>query len=182
MLILKQRLPTQRNLVAVYAVSMFLVYSWTLYTSFWKLPSWLFFLRAGDIISIYSYAFLVNFLESLLLLSIVLFVTFVLPRRWRRDVFTARGVALMLVIFGSAIIHLSLYKTPDTRAAFVNGQLTWWLATLLIGVLLTWVAGRVTWLRQGLESAADRFVVFLYLYLPLSIAAFLIVVWRLYGR
>ncbi len=176
---LKARLPNMRNIVTVYAVAMFLVYTWTLYISFWKLPSWLYFLRISEIISIYAYAFLVNFLESILLLFIVLLPSIALPRRWWRDSFISKAFVLILIILCSAILHLSLYRTPDTRPIFVSGQFNWWIVTLLIAVFLTWVAGKVKWLRQGLENLADRFVVFLYVYLPLTGIALLIVLIRI---
>ena len=159
---------------------MFLVYTWTLFTSFWKLPSWLFFLKVGEILSIYAYAFLVNFAESILLLIVALFLALALPRGWWSDVFVPRGFILILTILASAVLHLTLYRTPDTRPAFVDGQSVWWLVTLLIAVFLTWLAGRVSWMRSGLESIADRFVVFLYVYLPLTALALLTVLARIF--
>lgn len=177
---LRQRLPDKRNIVTVLAVAMFLVYTWTLYTSFWKLPSWLFFLQLGEILSIYAYAFVVNFVESILLLLIVLLPGFLLPRRWWTDTFISRASALILIILGSALLHISLYRTPDTRPTFVNGQLSWWIWTLFIAIILTWTAGRIKWIRAGLESAADRFVVFLFVYLPLTVLAFLVVLVRIF--
>ena len=158
---------------------MFLVYTWTVFTSFWKLPSWLFFLQAGDIISIYAYAFLVNFVESLLLLAVVFLLGLVLPSHWWREAFVARGLVLILVILASAALHLALYPTPDTREAFVHGQRVWWILTFFIAGILTWLAGRVAWLRHTLETIADRFLVFLYVYLPLTVVAMLIVLARL---
>jgi hypothetical protein len=158
---------------------MFLVYTWTLFTSFWKLPSWLFFLKVGEILSIYAYAFLVNFAESVLLLLVALFLALVLPRGWWSDVFIPRGFVLILTILASAVLHLTLYRTPDTRPAFVDGQAVWWVVTLLIAVFFTWLAGRVAWMRTGLESIADRFVVFLYVYLPLTALALVTILARI---
>ena len=166
--------------MTVLAVAMFLVYSWTLFTSFWKLPSWLYFLQVGEILSIYAYAFVVNFVESALLLLIVLLPAILLPRRWWTDAFTSRGFALILILLGSAALHMSIYRTPDTRAAFINGQFLWWAATLLLAALLTWIAGSVRWLRNGLENLADRFVVFLYIYLPLTLLSFFVVASRIF--
>ena len=159
---------------------MFLVYTWTLFTSFWKLPSWLFFLQVGEILSIYAYAFVVNFIESMLLLLIVLLPVIFLPRKWWTDAFIPRGFALILIILGSATLHMALYRTPDTRATFIQGQFLWWTGTLLLALLLTWLAGRVKWLRSALENVADRFVVFLYIYLPLTLVALLVVVARIF--
>lgn len=177
---LSTRIPEKRNIVTVFAVAMFLVYTWTLFISFWKLPSWLFFLRLGEIVSIYAYAFLVNFFESVLLLLLVLLPTILLPRHWWKDVFIPRAFVLILVILGSAVLHMTLYRTPDTRDVFVTGQLSWWLGTLVIAIVLTWLAGKVAWLRRGLENVADRFVVFLYIYLPLTLLALFLVLARIF--
>jgi hypothetical protein len=177
---LQTRIPDKRNIVTVFAVAMFLVYTWTLFTSFWKLPSWLFFLQVGEILSIYAYAFVVNFIESILLLLVVLLPALLLPRRWWTDAFIPRGFALILIVLSSAVLRISLYRTPDTRAAFISGQLIWWVVTLLLAILLTWIAGSVEWVRRGLENMADRFVVFLYIYLPLTAIAFLIVAARIF--
>jgi hypothetical protein len=159
---------------------MFLVYTWTLYTSFWKLPSWLFFLQFGEIVSIYAYAFVLNFLESTLLLLMALLPAFLLPRSWWTDKFISKGLTLILIVLGSALLHISLYRTPDTRAVFVSSQLIWWILTTLVAVFVTWLVGRVQWVRSGLESIADRFVIFVYIYLPLTIIASLIVLARIF--
>jgi hypothetical protein len=173
-------MPDRKNIVTVLAVAMFLVYTWSLFTSFWKLPSWLFFLQVGEILSIYAYAFVVNFIESILLLLIVLLPAMLLPRKLWTDTFVSRGFALILIVLGSATLHMSLYRTPDTRVNFIQGQFIWWVGTLLLAVLLTWIAGRVKWLRTALENMADRFVVFLYLYLPLTMLAAVIVLARIF--
>lgn len=179
--VLQARIPEKKNVVTVYAVATFLVYTWTLFTSFWKLPSWLFFLQIGEIVSIYSYAFLINFIESILLLVLAVLPGFLLPTYWWKDRFVARAFLLILTILASAVTHLSLYNTPDVRETFVKGQLTWWIVTLLIAVLLTWLVGRVTWIRNGLENIADRFVVFLYIYLPLTLFSLVIILFRIFA-
>ena len=177
---LRSRIPDKRNIVTVFAVAMFLVYTWTLFTSFWKLPSWLFFLQFGEILSIYAYAFVVDFIESSLLLFIVLLPAVLLPRRWWTERFVSRGFAVILIILGSAVLHISLYRTPDTRPLFVSGQLSWWIVTFVLALLLTWSAGSVAWLRRGLENLSDRFVVFLYLYAPLTALALFVVLARIF--
>ena len=70
--LLQSRIPRGNEIISVFAVAVFMVYTWTMYVSFWNLPSWLMYLEIGEIFSIYAYAFLVNFLESILLLSVAL--------------------------------------------------------------------------------------------------------------
>ena len=42
--LIKSKIPNRKEVVAVLGVAIFLVYTWTMYVSFWKLPSWLLFL------------------------------------------------------------------------------------------------------------------------------------------
>ena len=72
------RLPERKNILGVYAVIVTLVYSWTLFTSFYKLPSWMFYLTIWQILSVYAYAFSVNLLESILALTGILILEFTL--------------------------------------------------------------------------------------------------------
>ena len=165
--------------MAALAVAMFLVYTWSLYISFWKFPSWLLSLRLDQILSIYTYSFVTNFIESLLLISIPLLVSLLLPARWWKEAFIARASLVIVIVFASALIHINLYGSPDTREMFVKTQVPWWLGTFLLIVLLSWLSGRVTFLRTALESLADRLTVFLYIYLPLTALAAILLAARL---
>ncbi len=177
----RSRVPARAELVRVFAATAFLVYSWTMYVSFWKLPSWLYFLGLGEIASLYSYGFIANLIECLLLTGLTAALSLLLPRAWWRDGFVARSVVIILVLLVSAQWHLSRYPTHDLRDAFLASQPLWWLATLAIGVVLAWCAGRFRWMRTGLERIADQLTVFLYLYLPLTLIGLIVVVVRVVG-
>jgi hypothetical protein len=174
------RFPDKRSLLGVYATAVFVTYGWTLIASFWKMQSWLFSLSWGEIIAVYSYSFVVNFLESALLSFVILLPGLFLPRRFWNESFIARGVILVFIIIASALWHQNSYRTPAEQAVFVNGQLVWWLVTFAVGLLLAWICSRVLFLRKGLEDLAERFVIFLYVYLPLTVLAFLIVFSRIF--
>ena len=176
---LQERLPTRSELLGVFAATVLIVYTWTIYVSFWKLPSWLFFLNVGEILSIYSYAFLLNFLECLMLLCASLVIGLVLPRRIWSEAFVARGLVLVVILLGSAQLHLAQYPTLDLLDAFIESQMRWWFHTFWIAALVAWIAGRVGWIKQGLEQMADRFSVFLYVYLPLTIMGLIVVIVRI---
>jgi hypothetical protein len=176
---ISKRFPDRRSIVNVFSAAVFVTYGWTMVQSFWKMPSWLFFLGFGDIIGIYSYAFVINFIESISLLLAVILPGLVLPRRFWNETLTARGVVLSFVVVCSALLHQNTYRTLDLRAEFVNGQLAWWGVTLLIGLVIAWLASAVQLLRTGLEDLADRFTIFLYVYLPLTALGFIVVFARI---
>lgn len=173
------RLPERRSILGVYATAVFMVYGWTLLASFWKVPSWLFFLRISDILSVYAYSFVIDFAESLLLLGMMVLAGVLLPRRWWNAQFVSKGALWTILLAGSAMLRLYTNRSPDDWESFVSGQATWWGGTLLLAVLLSLVVARVPLLRQGLENLADRLVVFLYLYLPLTAIAIIAVFSRI---
>jgi hypothetical protein len=66
-----RRFPKMQDILPVFAVIATVVFSWSIITFFWKLPSWLFFLRADEILSILAYTLSVDMLESLAWLRLI---------------------------------------------------------------------------------------------------------------
>jgi hypothetical protein len=173
------RLPERRSILGVYATAVFLAYGWTLLASFWKVPSWMFFMRISDILSVYAYSFVIDFAESLLLLGMVLLAGVLLPKRWWNAQFTSKGVLWILVLTGSMMLRLYTNRSPDRWESFVSEQGMWWGYTLLLALALSFLVSRIPLLRRGLESLADRLVAFLYIYLPLTVIAIVVVFARI---
>ncbi|MBI5951026.1 MAG: hypothetical protein HY865_05170 [Chloroflexi bacterium] len=164
----------------IYAVIVFMVYSWTLLTSFYNLPSWMFYLTVGQILSMYAYAFLMNLAESLCLLFAVIFLEITLFRMLKnREGFQVRSILLVLIVFTSITFRLILFKTSGETEMFSSGQeLTWWLLVLVPSLLLVVFLPKINLIRGFLEAIAERALVFLYIYLPLSFVSIIIVIAR----
>jgi len=172
------RLPDRQSVLYVYTTAVFMVYGWTLYTSFWKVPSWLFYLTLGEVLSIYSYSFVINFLESLLLVFPLLLFGVVLPARWWNRHFTPYGMTWVVCIAGSAMLRLYNLRAPSMWEDFLHNQGLWWGLTVLLAIALSFSVSRVSWLRKGAEQLADRLVIFLYIYLPLTVLSFVMLLVR----
>lgn len=142
------------------------------------MPSWIYYLKWGEIVSVYAYSFLVNFLESVALLLVMLLAGFVLPAVLWRDQFVAKSVIAEIIIIGSAIYRMHLFSGPDARDVFVHEQWTWWTWTLLLLLILSFLIGHVRWLRTYVESLAERFIVFLYFYIPITIISVFVIIGR----
>lgn len=175
---LLKRLPDRQSIVGVYATAAFMIYGWTLLRSFWKLPSWMFVLNIWEILSVYAYAFVVAFTESVLVLAILLLVGFVLPARWWNDRFTSMGMIWLIVLEGSVMLRLYENRAPAFWEEFVYHQGPWWAYTFALALLLSLVVSRVGWLQKGFALLAERMVVFLYIYIPLTVISFVVVVLR----
>lgn len=173
------KFPSSKNILSVYAVIVFLIYSWTLLVSFYKFPSWILSRTVNQIAAIYAYAFLVNLAESISALILILLLDFTLFIFLRnRDEFQARTTALALTLLISTMWRLFLFQDYVDSSAFVSGELVWWAATALIGIPLAVLASKVAPLKSFFEGIAERTIIFLYIYLPLSFVSLIIVVAR----
>ena len=73
------------------------------------------------------------------------------------------------------MLRLYTNRSPEFWEDFVYNQWTWWGYTVLLGIVLSILFSHVTWLRKGLEGLADRLVVFLYIYMPLTALSIIVV-------
>ena len=176
--LLSARWPEKRLILNVYAVIVLITYGWSLYTSFWKVPSWMYYLNIGEILSIYAYSFTVNLIESLLLLLACLSPCLILPSKWWKEEFLSRSLMFVMIFLGSITLRLFLYGSPDYRVDFVAAQRQWWSVTFIVLLLCVWLAPKLAWLKRSLEFFADQCSVFVYFSLPISILSLVVVLIR----
>jgi hypothetical protein len=173
------RLPNRQNILGVYAVIVFLVYSWTLFTSFYKLPSWMFYLTIGQILSVYAYGFSVDLLESFLVLAGVLFLDLTLFLALRNvEEFQSRSIIVVLCALISSMVRLTWFPGNKQTGAFLKGELIWWVIVFPLGLIVAVATSKLKWVRKILEGMAERAIVFLYIYLPLSLISLVVVIVR----
>lgn len=171
--------PKRENILGTYAVIVMLVYGWTLLTSFYRLPSWMYYLSLSQILSIYAYAFPLNFLESVIMLALVLFLHYALfPISKKREEFSSRSILTALFLLGSSATRLALYKEHVDSAAFISGQALWWSVTAAVALPLILLAPKSAAVRGMFDGFAERALIFLYIYLPLTAVALLVVAAR----
>lgn len=173
------RLPQRSEILGLFAVIVFLVYSWMLVASFYRLPSWLYFMTIGQILSVYAYAFSVNLLESLAALAFILLIdltVFVFLRDMQQ--FQSRSILLFMVVAGSAILRMINFQDYGDIQRFLDSELAWGLLTFLLAILLSIFLPRFAFVRRVLNLLAERATIFLYLYVSLSLISLLVVLVR----
>ena len=170
--------PPFKAILPVYALIVFLTYGWSLAVTFWKIPSWLLYMRLGDLAIAFCYIFVVNFVESAIFLIGLLGVGLILPARFLRNRFAAGGTLLAFLLPASAMLHLALYANADLREAFIFSLPVWWGGTFILAAIGLWLAVRSKTFENVLTGLADRMIVFLYLFLPLTLIALLVVIGR----
>ena len=160
-----ERLPKSQAILQVYAVIAFMLSAWTMVAFSWKLSTWLLTLNIGEIFTLFSYAMFANLLESLLVLSIVLVLSAVLPPRFLRDDFIVRGTIIAIGLIGSLMVYLGLNRAFNNEnvVMLLGGP----LLMLSIMAFLLGFSSKFQWVRSAAAWISDRLLIFLFILLPL---------------
>jgi hypothetical protein len=174
-LIIFDRLPKASQIAPVYAVIVFIIYSWTTLWFFWKLPSWLSNLSIGEIFGVFAYVMATNLLESLSVLLIPVLLSLLLPKKWFYDAFAIRGTALVLLLLAYAIFLTNQIRHED---GYPKSLLVWSIFVIFAIAFLVYVFGKIPIVCKILEFLSDRSVIFLYLSIPISVISLVVVIFR----
>jgi len=172
------RLPNLKQIAPVYAVCVIVIYSWTTLWFFWKLPSWLFYMNAGEIALVYAYLLVTNFLESLLAVCVPIVLGFILPPKWFRDSFVSRGTSLVLLGLGYFMFLAYQFQAKDDYPSVLLKARSVTLALGIIALLVILIA-KIPFLNKAFGFIAERVTIFLYVYIPLSLVSLVVVLPRL---
>ncbi len=165
------RLPKLRQIAPVYAVIVLMIYGWTTIWFLWKVPSWLFFMTVNEIFDVFAFAMLNAFLESLVVLSAPVLLSLVLPEKWFHELFVSRGASF--VFLWLAYIMFFAFQFQEETYPKLLLFLTPGVFIVILG--LVYLSGKWPFARRVVEAFADRCVVFLYLSIPISSLAVLVV-------
>ena len=132
-----------------------------------KLPSWLLYLQFQEILSNFSYALVFNFLESVLVVSLIIGLSVLLPRKYFTERFIAQGSLLTILGIGYLMY---LANIVGQSKANVFPWDTFKMLPLISGIILiiTFLLPRISAVSKVLEDFADRATIFLYWIVPLS--------------
>ena len=173
---MRDRFPSTRDLLAVFAVVATFVYGWTIVILFWKLPSFLLFATPGELFAITSYVLVSALIESLVVMGLLAGTSFLLPARFFRDDFLVRASWLVMIGYGSVMLFLKLNALFET--VFGRSVDAWSAGTILSCLLAAWISPRIKFMRSVAEWVSDRFQVFLFLLIPLSLLSLVVVIIR----
>lgn len=173
---MRKRLPEFQSIVQVYAVIAVLFAGWTITAFLWKLSAWLLLLNLGEIFIIFSYAMAANFLESLIILLLLLIACILLPASVLRDEFVVRGTILSIGMIGSLMVFVG----SQMQFGIEKGLLLW-IAPLSVLLLMAFLLQRISKFQRVRFMAiwfSDRVVVFLLILVPLFAVASVYVILR----
>lgn len=173
---MRKRLPDFQSILQVYAVAAVLFAGWTITAFLWKLPAWLLILNLGEIFTLFSYAISVSFLESLIVLSILLGACVWFPANLLCDDFVVRGTILSIGLIGSLMAFVGF----EMQFGFDSGVLLMippFAVLSLTGFFLS-RSSSYPRVRSVAMWLSDRVMVFLFLLLPLFAVLSVYVVFR----
>jgi len=172
---LGNKIPSLHEIAPVYAVTTTIVYGWTAYWSLNELPAWLNYLRLSEIINLFYYFLMVNFLESIFVSLFIVMTCVLLPPNWLLSEFVYRGTALS--VFITSYLAAMIVRRSQIMVFSAN-MVRWFPLVFTIAFIAILLAGRISVLKYWVEELADRATVFLYFTIPISIMAIVIILFR----
>ncbi|CAG1016294.1 hypothetical protein ANAEL_05543 [Anaerolineales bacterium] len=163
-------------MISVYAVIVFMVYGWTLVAFSGRFPSWSRFLPLGEILTVYSYSLLTDFIESLLFLAFLLLLSAILPPRFILEDFPVRGTIITISLLGALMFNLILYTNSNTDA--ILGLPAWLFITicgLLFMAFMEFLSEKIPLIKVTLVKLPEWLMIFLYAFMGLSLLALVVV-------
>lgn len=170
------RFPKLQEIILVYAVNVVILYTFSLWFSFQDFSrNWILYLDIEDILGVFAYIIIGAFIETLLIIGFLIFVYFLFPPSIAQGRFVLYGTILTI----SFLLALMLRDETLVGISHIlknnNMVFTLFIASALT---LSLVAERIKIARSTIETFADRCVIFLYIYLPLSLLAVVIIAIR----
>jgi len=170
-----KRFPKWDEIIPVLAVGVTILFSWSIIASAKDLiNNWGLYFGVADLLSLFAYVIAGAFLESLLVMAALLIISLILPKKIFAGKFVLRGTILTITFLGSII-----YLYSKTLTYGIYGNLNKWGEFFAVSTLIFFVFGEFfPAVSKVIEFIADRCIIFLYIYLPLSFISIIAVVLR----
>ena len=172
---LSKRFPSILQLMPVYAIIIAFIYPWSLIRFFWRLPSFLNYATIGEIGVTYAYLVMFNFLESVVIVLVPIAMSIILPENWFHERFVTKSILLVSLGLGY-LVYVASHIVAG--APFPYDLFRWMPAICGLILALVFLLDRIAFLRQILIEISDRFVIFLYISIPVSIISLLVILIR----
>jgi hypothetical protein len=172
--------PNKREIFPVFSLIVFVVYTWTIYRMAWQMQSWLYFMTINQVLILAAYILADALIESILVLGFVLFLAMIFPSRFLKCRFAVQGSALVIFMTLGAVL---LQNRQDMLSNLPLAGLVLFPLVVLVGLFLFLVLFYSLAKRKGTVSRlmlaiADRFTLFSFIYVPLSLIGLTVVIIR----
>ena len=177
---LRNRLPDQKQFLPVLSTVVFIVFSWAIYHAFYQVPGWLFYTTLPGVLVLFAYILGFALIESLMVSAFLAAYCLFLPENWLKRNFAAQGCILAILL---ALMTYLLRNNFDRIQKLEVWQmaiipLAIFLGIALVSPLLAILFERFPKLTRIIEGIGERLTIFSYIYIPLGILGWLVVLIR----
>jgi hypothetical protein len=184
LLFFKRRVPGRSDILSVFNVVVFVVFSWSVRGFLFELTSFLLYLHVLEIASILFYMMAFALLESFFIMGVLLLFSVALPSTWLKVGFGYKSFLIMLISTIGLILFQGYYKYgffetlikndySTLRPLFFGGMIA---VFVMVGLLR--VFKYPSKLKGYLMGFIEQFGIFAYIYLPLGLIGLLILLVR----
>lgn len=161
-------------ILPVYSLVCFIVYFWSFLHFLWRFPSWVRYSTFTEILVMFAYMITVNFVESILVISIVIVLCLIFLRRFTdRFVTTGTLITLTGLLF---FVYRSYYFPLKILDGLTSFQ---WLVVGMVAIaILVSPWHRWPFLDRNIRSFGDNFLIFLYIAIPFTVLSVCAVLFR----
>jgi len=177
---IRSKLPSFPEIIPVFSFGLLIIFSWTLYRFFWHVPSWLYYLKILDLFIIAAYTLSFAFFESLFFIIFIIFLSILFPARFLKHKFIVQGSTITIYISIAAIAlqrKMRILYSLDLLELIIY-PLLFALSLILLIIFSSFFYDKFEKISQLVKSISDRITIFLYLYIPISIISFFVVIFR----
>lgn len=169
---IRKRFPGRRELLLSFSFVVVVVYSWSIRSFLYQVPSYLLTVRGLEIVLVFFDLMASALLESVIVLIGILLIDLLLPMKWFKQGFLYKS-ALTLLVAAGAMIWFRTVLQPDQFPAWVvvyKGSAIFFVTW--VGLLFLF--HRVEKLQKVILFIGDRIDVLAYLYFFFGIVGWLI--------
>jgi hypothetical protein len=174
---IEQKLPSRQEVLPVFSVIVFIVFTWSLYRMFFQVPSLLFYMRVWDVLIISAYVLAFALFESMVVLGLLVIFSLVIPTKYFKEKFVAQSSTVVLMITLGAV---ALQRKMNIMYRLDGWELILYPFVILAAIIFvifaaSYIYDRFKILPRIINTVAERMIVFVLLYVPLSILGLLVV-------
>jgi len=183
--LLKERLPSKREIKLLFFVCMVPVHIWAYAIFFYEFPGYILRLNIWELLRVLAYIQLVALAESTFFLAGIIFISVTLPTRFFRDKFLPFGVVVMCTTFLWILLlqyqPLILERVDNHTRSFQIFAFLWVISYFGIMLGTLFFVSRNQRFMTKLNALPERLTLLASIYLVFDILGFFLLTLRYFG-
>ncbi|MGZ6316444.1 MAG: hypothetical protein ACXWNQ_04225 [Anaerolineales bacterium] len=178
------RLPERNELREVFNVVLFLVFGWSIRGFLFKMPALTLYFGLKNNLAVLCYMLAFALVETLIVTSVLVLISMLLPARVLRRGFAYKGFLTILVASVALILFQGYSQVNFLKDMLADNYSS--VPPLVMGVVgaaavlvvLLWIFQRWPRFQKYLLTLVEQFGVFTYIYVPLGLIGLMVVIIR----